>query len=595
MEQIIGLSFDCLSSPIISLKSAGKPQIYQLGVASYSADESQAIIAQNPIKDDLLPSTLFLLALNHYIKEETFKNAQPFSYPFSGRDWAISFVGKINEENKHHLFSKEPYYIPKGDADAELILCWLLEQFRIKPFSWNYLFELLQQLNQYGEINLLLSDGQNIIAYHDENDGDWLNWSRYCPPHQEGVQFVNDQIIISLDAMDLNHTFILFSNKAILNGTASALRPGQMLIARRGEIVWDSVQNYTSLPLLPEAPPSNEISPILEESYIIPVPLRAEESSKIYIPNGKLDSSINIFSVKHESRYHYESPVHLSKHLYRLQPQHDLFQSILNYKLTLLADDKPVDAKACNFVGAFGNHATICEISEPYTDLYICSEFVICLSGPPTQRNDLLHQRRTIPLVWMPWDRIMMQAYLVPQELPESELFELSEYAMSFVKRNNNDVIETLNDINQTIYTDYAYVSGSTTLSTTPYDVYVNRRGVCQDFANLFICLARLLNIPARYRVGYIYTGADYTNKIQSEASHAWIEVYLPLAGWIGFDPTNGCSPDLNHIRVACGRNYRDATPTSGTIYKGGGREELLTYVQVIALSETDLKNLTRS
>jgi transglutaminase-like putative cysteine protease len=75
--------------------------------------------------------------------------------------------------------------------------------------------------------------------------------------------------------------------------------------------------------------------------------------------------------------------------------------------------------------------------------------------------------------------------------------------------------------------------------------------------------------------VGYIHTGADYANTAQGEASHAWVELYLPWTGWVGFDPTNGCLVGADHVRVACGRNYRDATPTSGTIYKGGGHESL--------------------
>ena len=101
--------------------------------------------------------------------------------------------------------------------------------------------------------------------------------------------------------------------------------------------------------------------------------------------------------------------------------------------------------------------------------------------------------------------------------------------------------------------------------------------------------------MPARYRVGYIYTGADYENKIQSEASHAWVEVYLPWAGWRGYDPTNGCLANLDHVRVAVGRNYRDATPTSGTIFKGGEGETLSVSVKVAAESETVSRdNLTR-
>lgn len=97
------------------------------------------------------------------------------------------------------------------------------------------------------------------------------------------------------------------------------------------------------------------------------------------------------------------------------------------------------------------------------------------------------------------------------------------------------------------------------------------------------ICVARLLHVPARYRMGYIFTGANYQNKIQFEASHAWLELYAPRVGWHGFDPTNGIQVGADHVRVACGRNYRDATPTSGTIYGGGGSEMLTVSVRVDA------------
>jgi transglutaminase-like putative cysteine protease len=181
----------------------------------------------------------------------------------------------------------------------------------------------------------------------------------------------------------------------------------------------------------------------------------------------------------------------------------------------------------------------------------------------------------------MPWQRQMMLPYLLPAELPETALRQLTDYAMGFAQRSDFDLLGTLTDMNQTIKEDYSYVSGFTNNYTTPFDVYLSRKGVCQDFANLFICLARLLNIPARYRVGYIYTGADYENKQQSDASHAWAEVYLPSPGWVGFDPTNGCITGQDHVRVACGRNYMDATPTSGTIFKGGGPESLEVAVKV--------------
>jgi transglutaminase-like putative cysteine protease len=80
---------------------------------------------------------------------------------------------------------------------------------------------------------------------------------------------------------------------------------------------------------------------------------------------------------------------------------------------------------------------------------------------------------------------------------------------------------------------------------------------------------------------GYIYTGPKNPNQRQSEASHAWVQVYLPEVGWKGFDPTNGVLTQTEHMRVAVGRNYVDATPTSGTIFVGGGGETLEVDVRV--------------
>ena len=77
----------------------------------------------------------------------------------------------------------------------------------------------------------------------------------------------------------------------------------------------------------------------------------------------------------------------------------------------------------------------------------------------------------------MPWQRQVLDPFLLPPELPETELAELAEYAMSFVARNDYDLLDTLLDINDTIYREYAYRQGTTTVHTTPFDTYVNRRG----------------------------------------------------------------------------------------------------------------------
>ena len=289
-----------------------------------------------------------------------------------------------------------------------------------------------------------------------------------------------------------------------------------------------------------------------------------------------LAPDVRVLSVVHDTVYRYADAVKHSLHVYRLRPCHDLSQQVLAHELYL-----SVDGERREYEDVFGNAVTRTELIRPYHELRITSRSVVAVSPPRTPQLMAVARRSSFPLVWMPWQRQMMTPYLLPPELPETQLTELSEFAMHFAERQENDLVRTLLDMNLTIQRDFAYVSGSTNLETTPFDVYASRRGVCQDFANLLICLARLMGVPARYRVGYIFTGTNYENKVQSDASHAWAELYLPHYGWQGFDPTNGCLVGLDHIRVAAGRNYRDATPTSGTLYKGGGAETLSIDVRV--------------
>ena len=244
-------------------------------------------------------------------------------------------------------------------------------------------------------------------------------------------------------------------------------------------------------------------------------------------------------------------------------------------------------SKTQDYEDVFGNRVRKVRLETPFTELTVFARSLVKVDDPGLAGANVAHMRSSIPLVWMPWQHHMLQPYLLPPELPETQLRELARYAMSFVERNDFDLLDTLLDINQTLYREYAYVPGSTTLLTTPFQTYVERRGVCQDFANLFICLARLLALPARYVCGYVYTHAlpsqdgQPNNHHQGEASHAWVQAYLPEVGWRSFDPTNGIVPQGDHVRVAIGRNYVDATPTSGTLYAGGGGETLEVDVRV--------------
>jgi transglutaminase-like putative cysteine protease len=84
--------------------------------------------------------------------------------------------------------------------------------------------------------------------------------------------------------------------------------------------------------------------------------------------------------------------------------------------------------------------------------------------------------------------------------------------------------------------------------------------GVCQDHAQIFIAAARAMEVPARYVSGYLLMD----DRIAQEATHAWAEAWVPGLGWVGFDVSNGISPDPRYVRVATGRDYRDAAPITG-------------------------------
>jgi transglutaminase-like putative cysteine protease len=370
---------------------------------------------------------------------------------------------------------------------------------------------------------------------------------------------------------------VIVSTTPLAGGSWTPLGAGEMLVIRRAAVVWSSGGAAAAVSGPIEvgggAPTAGTKTSARAPAQPAGHQLCAQDGEPGVAAEVRGAPSRS-FSVYHETVYAYQELVEYSRHVLRLHPASDHAQQVRS--ATVAVTPAPVFQR---YEDVFGNQALQFELKERYTELRIIARAEVCVQPLPDLR--LREERTTIPLVWMPWQRQMLLPYLLPVELPEAQLRELFEYAMSFVERQDYDLLESLLDMSQTIYRDFQYLGGATTLETTPFDVYVQRRGVCQDFANLLICLARLLGIPARYRTGYIYTGADYANKIQSEASHAWAEVYLPNVGWRGFDPTNGCMAETNHIRVAVGRNFRDATPTSGTIFRGGRGETLRVIVRV--------------
>lgn len=138
------------------------------------------------------------------------------------------------------------------------------------------------------------------------------------------------------------------------------------------------------------------------------------------------------------------------------------------------------------------------------------------------------------------------------------------------------DALAALHKLSAEILGAVAYETGHTGADTTAEDAMSAKFGVCQDHANIFIAAARHAGIPARYVSGYL----KMEDRTDQDASHAWAEAHLPGLGWVGFDVSNGYSPDGRYVRLAIGRDSSDAAPITGMRH-GPGDETLIVSLQV--------------
>jgi transglutaminase-like putative cysteine protease/predicted glutamine amidotransferase len=576
MPNLLGMSFEGELAPSFRLicLEPGKSLPDGWGLGYYPGGEPSASVLKEPspaessIRGQLarawehLESSLFVL----HIRSARWgaisdANTQPFVRSWGRRDWMMCHSGSLD----HQLRPETGPFEPVGSTDTEQIFCTLLNRFAAR--GWRSLMDAdldvvlgwLLELDEQGELTTCFTDGRDLLVYADRH-GVPIHVGELAPPY-ERVAFGDDDLAVDLTQRGAK------SRKGVIvcstplpsvsgNGANGAVkwRPlgaGSLLLIRQGAIVAE----------LATAPPAEPAEEATTPRRRLARPMRAEVAR---------------YDILHRTTYRYAQPVERSTHTLRLTPSHDRLQRVLSHQLSV-----SVPHVARDYEDVFGNRARRVHVESPFTEMVIeARSRVESLDVDPLDFRPL-RARSTIPLVWMPWQRQVLQPFLLPPELPETELGELVEYAMTFVQRNDFDLLDTLLDINATIFTDYQYKQGSTTVTTTPFEVYANRFGVCQDFTNLFICLARLLSIPARYTCGYVYTGPKHANRAMGEASHAWVQLYLPEVGWKGFDPTNGKLTQTEHVRVGVGRNYLDATPTGGTIYVGGGGEMLTVEVTV--------------
>ncbi len=155
---------------------------------------------------------------------------------------------------------------------------------------------------------------------------------------------------------------------------------------------------------------------------------------------------------------------------------------------------------------------------------------------------------------------------------------EVWKEAKDALPNGPTDVWSDVRSICRHVFTRFAYKPRSTGVATLATDAIRLRAGVCQDFAHVALGMCRCSGIPARYVSGYFFKsqrGGD-----EEEASHAWIEAFIPGFGWAPYDPTHDRTADERYIKAAAGRDYSDIRPVSGT-YRGGKTRSLKVDVEV--------------
>ena len=290
-----------------------------------------------------------------------------------------------------------------------------------------------------------------------------------------------------------------------------------------------------------------------------------------------------IFDVSHRTTYNYGKPVLQSEHLVYLTPRTGVRQTVHHHSLLI----EPAPSANIALEDYFGNSSAILTIEDEH------HEFVI------HARSTVEVHDRALPLpgLSVPWEQVTAKARRGGDELEIGVLQFMSASrhtrvvpaAIDYVRPSftpGRPILEAALDLTQRIYRDFTFDSTATDISTPVAHVLQERRGVCQDFAHLAITCVRALGLPARYVSGYLLTyPPPGKEKLKgADASHAWISVWAPEAGWVDFDPTNGIMPSEEHITVAHGRDYDDVSPISGVLL-GGSKQRIDVAVDVAVAS----------
>jgi transglutaminase-like putative cysteine protease len=270
------------------------------------------------------------------------------------------------------------------------------------------------------------------------------------------------------------------------------------------------------------------------------------------------------YKIVHRTFYNFTSAVTLGPHSLLLRPREDHELRIESFTLNISPD-----ADVHWHRDVEDNSVAIATFNQPTRQLAIGSELIIQQYLEEPLDFVMADYAIAYPFTYQPGDRILLSPYLT---LPEADdAAELVRWIRAFWRQG--EAIQTytlLQRLTSYIYQNLEYrvreepgvQSAGLTLS--------RGTGSCRDFALLFMMAARRLGLAARFVSGYL--NAPLSS--DAGATHAWAEIYLPGAGWRGFDPTTGAMVGTDHIPVAVARSPESVPPVAGS-FMGSAESQL--------------------
>lgn len=298
-------------------------------------------------------------------------------------------------------------------------------------------------------------------------------------------------------------------------------------------------------------------------------------------------SERHVYRIHHQTTYQYSLPVRLSHQVLHLTPRELPWQHCLSHTVDVL----PAPHLVRSYEDNFGNVIKTFSLDTDHTSLDVQADSWVALT-PRGQPQEVMRWDEAVTLMAYHGGQLMAPGMLEASNF----LFESSHVRIKreFIRYAAEcfgpgmSVVEGVRKLMLRIHEEFTFDPAATTVSTPVTEVFVNRRGVCQDFAHLMLSCLRSIGLAARYVSGYLLTEPPPGQErlIGADASHAWVSVYCPgvdgtQGSWIDADPTNGIFPDTSHITLGWGRDFLDISPLRGVLI-GGGQQSMQVAVTVL-------------